>query len=98
MEIEKCFLNATTEDWLAVMQVEDIIAGPLNTVDQVVENPQLNHLGMLLDIEHPLGGNVKLAGNPIMMESLKGEHQPPPTLGQHTEEVIGNLPKGNTGT
>ncbi len=87
-EIEKCFLNATTEEWLAVMRVEDIIAGPLNTVDRVVEDPQVNHLGMILDMEHPLGGSVKLAGNPIKMDSIKGTPQAPPTLGQHTEEVM----------
>ncbi|OGN88253.1 MAG: hypothetical protein A2158_02450 [Chloroflexi bacterium RBG_13_46_14] len=43
---------------------------------------------MILDIEHPLGGNVKLAGNPIKMKSIKGTPQAPPTLGQHTEEVL----------
>ncbi|MBN2241009.1 MAG: CoA transferase [Dehalococcoidales bacterium] len=91
IEIEKCLQNATTEEWLAVFQVEDIIAGPLNTVDQVVENSQLRHLGMIQDIEHPLGGTVKLAGNPIMMESLKGRYQAPPTLGQHTEEVLNEV-------
>lgn len=88
IELEKCFQNATTDEWLAVMQVEDIIAGPLNTVDRVVEEPQVRHMGMVLEIEHPLGGMVKLAGNPIMMESVKGSHLPPPTLGQNTEEVL----------
>jgi CoA:oxalate CoA-transferase len=87
-EIEKHFLNATTEEWLAVMKVEDIIAGPLNTVDRVVDDPQVNHMDMILNIEHPLGGSIKLAGNPIKMESVKGKPQAPPTLGQHTEEVL----------
>jgi crotonobetainyl-CoA:carnitine CoA-transferase CaiB-like acyl-CoA transferase len=88
IELEKVFKNATTEEWLAVMQVEDIIAGPLNTVDQVVENPQVNHLDMILALEHPLGGRVKLAGNPIKMKSIQGTPQAPPTLGQQTEEVL----------
>jgi crotonobetainyl-CoA:carnitine CoA-transferase CaiB-like acyl-CoA transferase len=88
LELEKYFANATTEEWLAVMRVEDIIAGPLNTVDQVVEDPQVNHLDMILDLEHPLGGRIKLAGNPIKMKSIIGIPQAPPTLGQHTEEVL----------
>ncbi|MBN2073940.1 MAG: CoA transferase [Dehalococcoidales bacterium] len=87
IELEKVFQNATTEEWLAVMKVEDIIAGPLNTVDRVVKDPQVNHLDMILDLEHPLGGSVKLAGNPIKMQSIKGTPQAPPTLGQHTDEV-----------
>ncbi len=88
VELERYFINATTGEWLALMQVEDIIAGPLNTVDQVVEDPQINHLDMILDLEHPLGGRVKLAGNPIKMESIHGIPQAPPTLGQQTEEVL----------
>jgi len=89
-EIEKCFMLATTEEWLEVMRVEDIIAGPLYTVAQTVEDPQVNHLNMILNIEHSLGGKVRLAGNPIMMPSLEGSHLPPPTLGQHTDEVLKN--------
>jgi CoA:oxalate CoA-transferase len=88
IELEKVFKNATTEEWLALMRVEDIIAGPLNSVDQVVKDPQVNHLDMILDIEHPLGGSVKLAGNPIKMESIHGTPKAPPTLGQHTDEVL----------
>jgi crotonobetainyl-CoA:carnitine CoA-transferase CaiB-like acyl-CoA transferase len=88
IEIEKCLRNATTEEWLAVMKVEDIIAGPLYSVDETVKDPQVNHLNMMLDMEHPLGGNIQLAGNPVMMPSLNGSHQPPPTLGQHTKEVL----------
>ena len=87
-EIEKYFIQATTEEWLAILRMEDIISGPLYTVDQTTDDPQVNHLNMILNIEHSLGGTVRLAGNPIMMPSLRGEHLPPPTLGQHTNEVL----------
>ncbi|MDH5696737.1 MAG: CoA transferase, partial [Dehalococcoidia bacterium] len=82
---------ATTEQWLTILRMEDIISGPLYTVDQTVGDPQVNHLNMILNIEHPLGGRVRLAGNPIMMPSLRGKHLPPPTLGQHTHEVLTNI-------
>ena len=90
-EIEKYFLQATTEEWLTILRMEDIISGPLYTVDQTTEDPQVNHLNMILNIEHSLGGTVRLAGNPIMMPSLKGEHLAPPTLGQHTNEVLTDI-------
>jgi crotonobetainyl-CoA:carnitine CoA-transferase CaiB-like acyl-CoA transferase len=90
-EIEQRFLQAKTEEWLVILRMEDIISGPLNTVDQTVNDPQVNHLNMILNIEHPLGGAVRLAGNPIIMPGLNGEHLPPPTLGQHTDEVLAGV-------
>jgi CoA:oxalate CoA-transferase len=90
-EIEKYFIQATTEEWLAILRMEDIISGPLYTVDQTVSDPQVNHLKMILNIEHPLGGRVQLAGNPIIMPSLQGKHSSPPTLGQHTNEVLSEI-------
>jgi CoA:oxalate CoA-transferase len=90
-EIEKYFIKMNTAEWLEILRMDDIICGPLYTVDEMVADPQVNHLGMILDIEHPLGGSVKLTGNPIMMPSLKGKHLPPPTLGQHTEKVLSEV-------
>jgi len=87
-ELEKCLAQATAEEWLEILYREDIIAGPLNTVDEVIDDPQVNHLNMILNIEHPLGGTTRLAGNTIMMTSLRGMHSAPPTLDQHMYEVL----------
>ena len=54
-------------------------------------DPQVNHLNMILDLEHSLGGTVKVAGNPVMMDSLRGVHSAPPVLGQHTDQVLKEL-------
>lgn len=90
-EIEKYLAAANTEDWLNIFYAEDIVAGPLNKVDTVVSDPQVNALNMILEIPHPLGGSIKVAGNPIRMDSLEGENMAPPTLGQHTEQVLREL-------
>ncbi len=90
-ELEKCLAAATADEWLEIFYQMDIVAGPLNGVDEVVTDPQVNHLNMVLSLEHPLGGTVRVAGNPIMMESVSGRHQAPPLLGQHTNEVLKGL-------
>lgn len=91
IEIEKCLAQATSEEWLDIFYLEDIVAGPLKKVDEVMADPQVNAINMILTLDHPLGGQIKLAGNPIMAESIHGKHRPPPTLGQHTDEILRDL-------
>jgi crotonobetainyl-CoA:carnitine CoA-transferase CaiB-like acyl-CoA transferase len=80
------------EDWLEVFYVEDIAAGPVNTLDKAVDDPQLNHDNMILSLKHPLGGEIRVTGNPIKMPSIKEEeYTAPPLLGQHTEEILSGL-------
>jgi len=85
----------TTEDtaaWLEVFYVEDIPCAPVYNVDQVVEDPQVRLRNMIVTIPHPLGGEIRLAGNPIKMpDSIVEEYQAPPLVGQHNEEVFVGL-------
>jgi crotonobetainyl-CoA:carnitine CoA-transferase CaiB-like acyl-CoA transferase len=46
-----------------VTKVEDIAAAKVATIDEVVADPQVLHRKMVLSLEHPLGGEIKLAGN-----------------------------------
>ena len=95
-ELEKIFserlLNGMSEEWLKLMRDDDVAAGPINTVGQAAADPQVRENRMVLNIEHPLGGEIKLAGNPIKMPgSIEEQYLPPPTLGQHNDEVLRGL-------
>lgn len=83
--------QANTDDWLGLFEAEDIQAAPVNTVDKVVADQQVNHNGMILTIPHSLGGEVKVAGNPIKLSDYEYKPLPPPTLGQHTREILSQL-------
>ncbi|MFC1592691.1 CaiB/BaiF CoA transferase family protein [Candidatus Omnitrophota bacterium] len=91
--IQEKLMEAPAEDWLELMNTEDIAAAPVNTLDKAAVDPQVQHRHMVLELDHPLGGKVKLIGNPIKMPGSidDSDYLPPPTLGQHNYEVLGNL-------
>jgi formyl-CoA transferase/CoA:oxalate CoA-transferase len=90
--IEKALQRETAEDWLEVFYAEDIVAGPVNTIDKAIEDPQILHNKMIVSMEHPLGGQIKAVGNPIHMpDSIVDEWVAPPLLGQHNDEILKGL-------
>ena len=86
------FSKATAEDWEELFKVDDIPGGPVNTLDKAAIDPQVLHNKMVLNLKHPLGGEIKLAGNPVKMPGcIDEEYSPPPTLGQHSAEILSQL-------
>jgi crotonobetainyl-CoA:carnitine CoA-transferase CaiB-like acyl-CoA transferase len=87
--IEEAFLEKTAEEWLSVLRRESVPCGPINSVAQVVNDPHLRQREMMVEVHHPKEGSFPVLGNPIkcsgMMDSIIG---PPPSLGQHTEEIL----------
>ena len=87
--LEGIFATRTGEEWLKDLRAEGIPSGPINTVDRVLSDPQVLHRGMVLEVDHPVCGRLKVVGNPVKALPADGETlRPPPVLGQHTEEVL----------
>lgn len=87
--LEGIFATRTGEEWLKDLRAEGIPSGPINTVDRVLSDPQVLHRGMVLEVDHPVCGRLKVVGNPVKALPADGEAlRPPPVLGQHTEEVL----------
>jgi crotonobetainyl-CoA:carnitine CoA-transferase CaiB-like acyl-CoA transferase len=90
--IEEYLAKAEAEDWVELFEAEDIPAGLLKSIDEVAVDPQVLHQKMILSLSHALGGEVKLAGNPIKMEDLsEKDYTAPPTLDQHGHEILSGL-------
>ena len=90
--VEEHLAQAEAEDWLEIFKVEDIPAATLKRIDEVMTDPQVLHRKMVLSLSHPLGGEVRLAGNPVKMEGLSEEdYTAPPTLDQHRHEILSEL-------
>jgi len=90
--IEEHLSQAEAEDWLEIFKEEDIPADIIKSIDQVVVDPQVLLRNMILTLPHPLGGEIKLAGNPVKMEGLPEEdYTSPPTLDQQGHEILSDL-------
>jgi crotonobetainyl-CoA:carnitine CoA-transferase CaiB-like acyl-CoA transferase len=79
----------TTDEWVDVMEAAGVPCGPINTLDRVFADPQVQARNTRIDMPHPLVSQVPLVANPIRMsESPVQYRHAPPTLGQHTNEVL----------
>jgi len=82
----------STDWWLERLNHKGIPCGPIATIDQVFDNPQVRHRGMQLQLNHPTAGKVPSVANPIRLsETPMTYDKAPPTLGQHTEQVLSEL-------
>jgi len=74
---------------VAAMDTAGVPCGPINTLDQVFAQEQVVARGLRVELPHPLASAVPLVANPIRLsESPVAYRQAPPTLGQHTDEVL----------
>jgi crotonobetainyl-CoA:carnitine CoA-transferase CaiB-like acyl-CoA transferase len=87
--LQDVFLTRTYEEWEALLLPAGIPMGAINTIDQVVEHPQVKARGMLVECEHPVAGKVRMVGAPLRLSETPGAvRAPAPLLGQHTDEVL----------
>ena len=77
--------------WLEGMERLKIGCGPINAIDEVFADPHVQDRGMVVEMAHPAagGGQVPFIASPLRLsETPVGYRRPPPTLGQHTDEVL----------
>jgi len=90
--IQEEMMGKTRDEWLSLMEEYAVPGGPINEVDEVFADPQVLHREMLVKMPHPTAGEVKLVGSPIKMSGTPVSYEmAPPLLGQHTEEILGEL-------
>lgn len=81
-----------TAAWRAALDRAGVPNGPIQTIEQVVQDPQVLARQMLVEVFHPTVGAVKMAGTPIKLsETPGGVRLPPPLLGQHTDLILREL-------
>jgi CoA:oxalate CoA-transferase len=87
--IAEVIATKSTAEWQTMLDQAGVPNGPINTVDKVIANEQVVAREMIIEVDHPVAGKLKMPGIPVKMSATPGAvTRPAPLLGQHTEEVL----------
>lgn len=91
-EVQKAFSQFAADEMMRRLMKEDCMAAPVNTYEQTFADPQVQHNHMAVEVQHARVGKVKVGGIPVKLTKTPGAVRlAPPTLGQHTREVLQEL-------
>lgn len=90
--IEEIFLTKDRKEWMEILVSKGVPSGPVLSLDEVVADPQVLHRRMVVEMDHPAIGRMKVTGNPVKMSECPEEaFSPQPALGEHNEEILGGI-------
>jgi crotonobetainyl-CoA:carnitine CoA-transferase CaiB-like acyl-CoA transferase len=79
----------TTAEWISTLESLAVPCGPINRLPEVFDDPQVVARGLRIDVPHPAFGSVPLVACPIRLSATPVQYRSaPPTLGEHTAEVL----------
>ncbi len=90
--LDDLFVTRDTAHWLALCEKIGLPAGPINTIDRVFEDAQVQAREMRVTAQHSENGDVPLLNSPLRIPTAPTSiRRAPPTLGEHTEEVLAEM-------
>lgn len=86
------FRTKSRDEWLKILDAHDVPAVPLYDVAEVLDDPQVKHLGLTEELEHPRAGKLRFVGAPVRFANLTRERSaPPPLVGEHSRGILNEL-------
>jgi crotonobetainyl-CoA:carnitine CoA-transferase CaiB-like acyl-CoA transferase len=90
--IDQALATKTSAEWTRLLGEAGVPAGPVNTVPEALAHPQVAARDMLVELDHPVAGTLTTLGSPVKLSGNPPAYRkPPPTLGQHTDEILAEL-------
>lgn len=87
--LEKITPSRDSAAWMQALNAANVPCGPINTIAEVFEDPQVRHRGMKIELDHALGVKVPGIASPMKFSATPVEyHKAPPLLGEDTESVL----------
>jgi CoA:oxalate CoA-transferase len=82
-------VNKTTGEWIEIFEKQDIPYSKINNIQEICEDPVIRHRNMLVTVDQPGVGPIRIAGSPIRLSETPGDvRSPAPLLGEHSAEVL----------
>ena len=92
IELRKTFVQKPRDEWARRLEAEDVPFAPVLDVEEVIADPQVQHLGTFYSSTHPQEGEVWGIHPPVLFDGERlGVPAPPPTLGEHSKEILDEL-------
>jgi crotonobetainyl-CoA:carnitine CoA-transferase CaiB-like acyl-CoA transferase len=92
-EISRVITRKPSAEWISMLERDGVPCSPINRLDQVFADPQVQARGMVVPMKHPdAPAPIALLANPIKYSATPVAYQlPPPTLGQHTDAILSEM-------
>jgi CoA:oxalate CoA-transferase len=87
--LSRTFLQRRNDAWFKLLTDAEVPCAPVQTIDQVFQAPQVLQRNMLIEVDHPTAGKVRMAGIPVKFSVTPASvRMPPPLLGEHNDEIL----------
>ena len=87
--LSEYFLAKTAQDWVTAIHAVKVPVGVINSIEDALNEPQIQARDMVVDVAHPLNDQFKMIGSPIKLSDTPVEYKhAAPQLGQHTQEIL----------
>jgi len=89
---DRVFASKTRSEWITILRAKGLMFGPVQQIEDVINDPQALSNGYVVDFDHPSLGKVKIPGYPIQFSgSSAGTRTSAPSLGEHTDSIMKEL-------